>query len=55
MMPMIASTNANALPTEGRNDLEGDHRDSLPASRLPKCAKENLASRRVRPQRPTSL
>jgi hypothetical protein len=28
MMPTIASTNANALPTEGRNGLEGDHRDS---------------------------
>ncbi len=28
MMPTIASTNANALPSEGRNDLEGDHRDS---------------------------
>jgi hypothetical protein len=28
MMPTIASTNANALPSEGRNDLEGTHRDS---------------------------
>jgi hypothetical protein len=28
MMPTIASTNATALPSGGRNDLEGDHRDS---------------------------
>jgi hypothetical protein len=28
MMPTIASTNANALPSEGQNDLEGAQRDS---------------------------